>query len=112
MLLVRNRDSKVDLERRLEEKGWAGTVLTILEAKGLEYDDVVLVNVFSSTSLASRIRILYSFVSTERREPGMRLPVFDYRKHSELCQLLKELYVRHLQWFCFQNERIFFLNFL
>ena len=95
VILVRDAASKDAVERELANRSLGCNVLTILEAKGLEFDDVVLVNVFSSISLGQRLRVLYNAIPAELRE-GLavgRLPVFDTRKHFELCQCLKELYV-------------------
>ncbi|KAJ3118095.1 hypothetical protein HDU96_003863 [Phlyctochytrium bullatum] len=89
-ILVRSHDEKESLERRLFEMGFQATIFTILEAKGLEFDDVVLYNVLQSPTGADP-RVLYHSLPEEKRPHP--LPAIDYVKHVGFCQILKELYV-------------------
>ncbi|KAJ3295891.1 hypothetical protein HDU76_006787 [Blyttiomyces sp. JEL0837] len=92
-ILVKSKERKRGLQDWLTAKGFNGTVLTVLEAKGLEFNDVVLYNPFESESLANtnRMRVLYQFDKPES-EQGV-LPQFDAKIHFPLCLHLKELYV-------------------
>jgi superfamily I DNA/RNA helicase len=72
---------------RLQAKiGDAALVLTILQSKGMEFDDVILYNFFTESSCPSSIRCLGSLVNPTK-EP------FDSIKHAALCSELKHLYV-------------------
>lgn len=64
IILVRNEEEKNLLPYRLKQ----GVVLTFEDVKGLEYDDVVLVNFFSSSKYSDKWKLLqyidieYSYV--------------------------------------------------
>ncbi|KAI9326725.1 P-loop containing nucleoside triphosphate hydrolase protein [Obelidium mucronatum] len=65
------------------------TILTVLEAKGLEFDDIVLFNLFSNCD--SVHQVLLNFDS--KRSSGGYIPEFQMAKHGFLCHELKQLYV-------------------
>ena len=54
IILVRNEEEKRNLPYRLRQ----GVVLTFEDVKGLEYDDVVLVNFFNSSRYLDKWRLL------------------------------------------------------
>ncbi|KAH8693394.1 hypothetical protein GQ44DRAFT_832739 [Phaeosphaeriaceae sp. PMI808] len=83
VILVPDKDAKMRLQAQI---GDAALVLTILQSKGMEFDDVILYNFFSESSCPSSIRCLGSLVSPTK-EP------FDRIKHAALCSELKHLYV-------------------
>ncbi|KAK6930708.1 DNA2/NAM7 helicase-like, C-terminal [Dillenia turbinata] len=94
--------------------GKQALVLTILECKGLEFQDVLLYNFFSSSPLKSRWRVIYEYKKEqgflEFNSPGS-FPVFDQAKDNILCSELKQLYVaitrtRQRLWICENTEEL------
>ncbi|XP_048422280.1 uncharacterized protein LOC103932355 [Pyrus x bretschneideri] len=85
-------------------------VLTIVECKGLEFQDVLLYNFFGSSPLKQQWRVIYDYMkkkdlldSTLPRPPSFR------EGHNILCSELKQLYVavtrtRQRLWFCENGE--------
>ena len=60
VILVRDHSMKEELKREIGE---AGLILTILQAKGMEFDDVVLWNFFEtfrSAALVRKLELLYN----------------------------------------------------
>ena len=82
VILVRDARIKSSLQDRL---GNDALVLTILESKGMEFDDVLLWNFFTECHEQAGLRSL----ETLAKEPA----VFDARKYSGMCSELKHLYV-------------------
>ncbi|XP_019462940.1 PREDICTED: uncharacterized protein LOC109361863 [Lupinus angustifolius] len=89
------RDDSVRKEV-LDYVGKHALVLTILECKGLEFQDVLLYNFFGSSPLRNRWRVIYEYMkefdmleSTEL----MPYPCYNDPIHNILCSELKELYV-------------------
>ncbi|KAJ5674702.1 uncharacterized protein N7477_004636 [Penicillium maclennaniae] len=94
VILVRDDASKSRLQAQI---GDISLVLTILESKGMEFDDVLVYDFFGSSGLGSSYRCLYLLAHKQHTK-------FDARKHAALCSELKHLYVavtrarKHL-WF-------------
>ncbi|CAK7326904.1 unnamed protein product [Dovyalis caffra] len=90
--------------------GKQALVLTILECKGLEFQDVFLYNFFGSPDLRDKWGIVYEYMkehgipcSSSSRSFG--ISSFDLAKHYLLCSELKQLYVaitrtRQRLWIC------------
>ncbi|OQE05043.1 hypothetical protein PENVUL_c027G05971 [Penicillium vulpinum] len=99
VILVRDDVSKDKLQTQIGE---IALVLTILESKGMEFDDVLVYDFFGSSGLGSSYRCLYMLVQTARAQ-------FDSQKHAALCSELKSLYVavtraRKQLWFMETQE--------
>lgn len=62
MILVRDDEAKANLK---SEMGDSALVLTILESKGMEFDDVVLYNFFSGSDNLASYRCLHLLLDTE-----------------------------------------------
>jgi tetratricopeptide (TPR) repeat protein len=107
VIIVRNQQSKEDLPDLLKH----ALVLTVYEAKGLEFEDVLLYNFFTDSPLdeeqwrlltrISRSETMETFVPSSLE--AMELPEvaklelemrnFDPAKYSLMCTELKQLYV-------------------
>jgi len=85
VLIVRDKETKLLLSKEI---GNGALILTILESKGMEFQDVFLYNFFSDSLCQTGFRALANSQLT-----GLRL---DDIKHAELCVELK---VRHLPSF-------------
>lgn len=72
MILVRDEKMKARLQDQI---GNVALVLTILQSKGMEFDDVILWNFFSESPNPGGIRSLNALVKDETA-------VFDARKNS------------------------------
>ncbi|OQD61522.1 hypothetical protein PENPOL_c016G10680 [Penicillium polonicum] len=99
VILVRDDASKDKLQTQIGE---IALVLTILESKGMEFDDVLVYDFFGSSGLGSSYRCLYMLVNAARAQ-------FDSQKHAALCSELKSLYVavtraRKQLWFMETQE--------
>ncbi|KAL2923663.1 TPR and ankyrin repeat-containing protein 1 [Bienertia sinuspersici] len=69
-------------------------VLTVLDCKGLEFEDVLLYNFFGSSPLKEQWRVIYECM--EKRHCLLSLekyPEFAHARHDVLCYELKQLYV-------------------
>ncbi|KAL6607967.1 hypothetical protein ACP70R_041030 [Stipagrostis hirtigluma subsp. patula] len=88
--------------------GKQAIVLTILEAKGLEFEDVLLYNFFSSSPFRNKWRVVYGYMEGNDIFPSSKkisYPEFDGNKHFLLCSELKQLYVavtrtKQRLWIC------------
>ncbi|KXG50377.1 Tetratricopeptide-like helical [Penicillium griseofulvum] len=99
VILVRDDASKDKLQTQIGE---IALVLTILESKGMEFDDVLVYDFFGGSGLGSSYRCLYMLVQAARAQ-------FDSQKHAALCSELKSLYVavtraRKQLWFMETQE--------
>ena len=83
VILVRDEASQVDLRNLIGE---TALVLTILQAKGMEFNDVILWNFFTGCADSSGLRSLHKIL---REDCG----TFDARRHAGMCSELKHLYV-------------------
>ncbi len=82
VILVRDAHTKTSLQGQI---GDVALILTILESKGMEFEDVILWNFFSECPDQAGVRSL----ETLEKSPA----IFDTRKHSGMCSELKNLYV-------------------
>ncbi|VFQ72468.1 unnamed protein product [Cuscuta campestris] len=95
VILVRDESVKKQV---VDLVGKQALVLTILESKGLEFQDVLLYNFFSSSPFENQWRVVYEFMSTKQRDlVDLRFlesfPYFTEERHTVLCSELKLLYV-------------------
>lgn len=82
VILVRDTKSKTSLQ---DQVGDVALILTILESKGMEFEDVILWNFFSECPDQVGVRILNALKNDEN--------TFDPWKHGGMCSELKHLYV-------------------
>ncbi|KAF3432417.1 hypothetical protein FNV43_RR27157 [Rhamnella rubrinervis] len=69
-------------------------VLTIMECKGLEFQDVLLYNFLGSSPLKNEWRVIYEYMNEKNLlDSPKSFPSFDEAKHKLLCFELKQLYV-------------------
>lgn len=83
VILTRDEDGKAGLVQKIGE---TALVLTILQAKGMEFDDVILWDFFSSTPDPAGWRSLQHSSHEDSS-------TFDVVKHAAICSELKHLYV-------------------
>ena len=82
VILVRDTRTKTSLQ---DQVGDAALILTILESKGMEFDDVILWNFFSDCPDPSGVRSLNALKTS--------IDEFDPRKFYGMCLELKHFYV-------------------
>ncbi|KAE8038056.1 hypothetical protein FH972_010602 [Carpinus fangiana] len=87
--------------------GKQALVLTIVECKGLEFQDVLLYNFFGSSPLKNQWRVIYKYMEEQDLlgSTSLSFPSFNEAKHNVLCSELKQLYVavtrtRQRLWIC------------
>ncbi|KAF2320974.1 hypothetical protein GH714_032328 [Hevea brasiliensis] len=87
--------------------GKQALVLTIMECKGLEFQDVLLYNFFGSSPLKNKWRVIYEYMKEQNLldASSPSVPSFNPGKHNVLCSELKQLYVaitrtRQRLWIC------------
>ncbi|KAJ0095766.1 hypothetical protein Patl1_14988 [Pistacia atlantica] len=69
-------------------------VLTIVESKGLEFQDVLLFNFFGSSHLKNQWRVIYEYMKEQNLlDSTSPRSSFNEAKHNILCAELKQLYV-------------------
>ncbi|XP_073028907.1 uncharacterized protein [Primulina eburnea] len=108
VILVRDDSARKEI---LKYIGRQALVLTVVECKGLEFQDVLLYNFFGSSPLSNQWRVLYEFLKQKDLfDPNFSksFPCFSHSKHSILCSELKQLYVaitrtRQRLWICENN---------
>lgn len=83
VILVRDQESKQELRKAI---GNVGLVLTIVQSKGMEFNDVVLYDFFSSCPDPGGLRRLPLLLNADSNN-------FDSRAHVSMCTELKHLYV-------------------
>ncbi|KAJ8506154.1 hypothetical protein OPV22_007040 [Ensete ventricosum] len=105
VILVRDTVTK---EQIFDQIGKQALVLTILECKGLEFQDVLLYNFFGTSPLKKKWRVTYEFMKHHNiLEPSVSrtFPSFELQRHNLLCSELKQLYVaitrtKQRLWIC------------
>ncbi|KAF7010863.1 hypothetical protein CFC21_025231 [Triticum aestivum] len=105
VILVRDDATKKQI---VDLVGKQALVLTIVECKGLEFQDVLLYNFFGSSPLGNKWRVLYGYMKYKdiiAQSEQISHPGFDRSKHHLLCSELKQLYVaitrtRQRLWIC------------
>ncbi|KAJ4710306.1 UvrD-like Helicase, ATP-binding domain, P-loop containing nucleoside triphosphate hydrolase [Melia azedarach] len=93
VILVRNDCVRKDISGYVGKKA---LVLTIVESKGLEFQDVLLYNFFGSSPLKNQWRVIYEYMKEQNlldSTSPRSFPIFDEAKHNVLCSELKQLYV-------------------
>lgn len=85
VILVRDEDCKRSVLGITENRA---LVLTVLEAKGMEFTDCLVYNFFHSSPLKNGWRIIYNAMESSESRPA-----FSRDKHGLLCVELKLLYV-------------------
>ncbi|PPQ98969.1 hypothetical protein CVT24_003465 [Panaeolus cyanescens] len=84
-ILVRDEEAR---QRFIEDVGDIGLIVTLYDSKGLEFNDVVLLNFFEDSLLTlDQWRVVLNELT------GVYAPKFDLLKHSAICLELKSLYV-------------------
>ncbi|XP_011025216.1 PREDICTED: uncharacterized protein LOC105126145 [Populus euphratica] len=104
VILVRDDAARKEIDNYV---GKHALVLTVVECKGLEFQDVLLYNFFGSSRLKNKWRVIYEFMKEQdlldANSPSF--PSFEPAKHNVLCSELKQLYVaitrtRQRLWIC------------
>ncbi|ORY76949.1 hypothetical protein BCR35DRAFT_332754 [Leucosporidium creatinivorum] len=86
VILVRNEAARENLRKKT---GDVGLIMTIAEAKGLEFSEVLLWDYFAdSTSSAADWRVILNLWKS-----GKGVPAFDAVRHASIGQELRHLYV-------------------
>ncbi|KAH9931245.1 uncharacterized protein B0H18DRAFT_929725 [Fomitopsis serialis] len=91
-ILVRDDAAR---DRLRAQVGDIGLILTLYESKGLEFNDVLLYNFFSdSTVEQSQWRVILNALSdSDDAAATVKAPHFDETRHNGVCRDLKFLYV-------------------
>ncbi|KAJ8629370.1 hypothetical protein MRB53_022693 [Persea americana] len=105
VILVRDECDKMQV---FEHVGKQALVLTIVECKGLEFQDVLLYNFFGASPLKNQWRVIYEYMKEQSLLDSFSpraFPRFDRSKDNALCSELKQLYVaitrtRQRLWIC------------
>ncbi|GFY91013.1 hypothetical protein Acr_07g0012090 [Actinidia rufa] len=104
VILVRDDRARQDISVNV---GKQALVLTIVECKGLEFQDVLLYNFFGSSPLKTQWRVIYEFMKEQDLLDATikSFPNFNEARHNVLCSELKQLYVaitrtRQRLWIC------------
>ncbi|KAF2290039.1 hypothetical protein GH714_001200 [Hevea brasiliensis] len=93
VILVRDDSHRNEV---LNYVGKQALVLTLTECKGLEFQDVLLYNFFSSSPLKDQWEVIYGYMKEQNLIDSPLLksfPIFNEGKHISLCLELKQLYV-------------------
>ncbi|PRQ41351.1 putative tetratricopeptide-like helical domain, uvrD-like Helicase, ATP-binding protein [Rosa chinensis] len=93
VILVRDATVQKEISNSF---GKQALVLTIVECKGLEFQDVLLYKYFGSSPLINEWRLIYNYMKEhDLLSPTLHksIPTFDRAKHNFLCSELKQLYV-------------------
>ncbi|KAM4119943.1 hypothetical protein ACJW30_03G097500 [Castanea mollissima] len=93
VILVRDDFARKEITNHV---GNQALVLTIVECKGLEFQDVLLYNFFGSSSLKNEWRVIYKYMEEQDLLDStlpISFPSFNKAKHNVLCSELKQLYV-------------------
>ncbi|KAK2980146.1 hypothetical protein RJ640_021766, partial [Escallonia rubra] len=92
VILVRDECQKKEI---CEYVGKRALVLTIMECKGLEFQDVLLYNFFSSSPFQDEWRVVYEYMEEkDMLKPSPKhFTSFSWEKHYVLCSEMKNLYV-------------------
>ncbi|KAI3734201.1 hypothetical protein L6452_13665 [Arctium lappa] len=111
VILVRDDCAKTEI---CEYVGKQALVLTIVECKGLEFQDVLLYNFFGTSPMKDQWRVIYGYMKENNLvdEKGCHsFPSFSEARHNVLCSELKQLYVaitrtRQRLWICENREEL------
>ncbi|MQM02509.1 hypothetical protein Taro_035273, partial [Colocasia esculenta] len=108
VILVRDEASRKEISGCV---GKQALVLTIIECKGLEFQDVLLYNFFGSSPLKGQWRVILDYMHSHKllgSGHAKSFPGFEMTRHNVLCSELKQLYVaitrtRQRLWICESN---------
>ncbi|KZW00571.1 hypothetical protein EXIGLDRAFT_145235 [Exidia glandulosa HHB12029] len=90
-IIVRTEEAQAKLR---SEVGDIGVIMTVYEAKGLEFDDVLLYNFFEDSSVTlHQWRVVLNDLADENDAGRQSAPRFDPIRHAGVCADLKSLYV-------------------
>ncbi|KAL9228934.1 hypothetical protein vseg_004460 [Gypsophila vaccaria] len=111
VILVRDECVRKEISNYV---GKNALVLTIVECKGLEFQDVLLYNFFGSSPLRNHWRVIYEYMNFKNLLDSTlpaSFPEFSSAKHNVLCSELKQLYVaitrtRQRLWICENKEEL------
>ncbi|KAM6567390.1 hypothetical protein CsatA_026518 [Cannabis sativa] len=108
VILVRDENARKEIAGYV---GKQALLLTVLECKGLEFQDVLLYNFFGSSPLKNQWRVIYEYMKEQDLFDNSipNFPKFSESKHNILCSELKQLYVavtrtRQRLWICESSE--------
>ncbi|KAM6567403.1 hypothetical protein CsatA_026531 [Cannabis sativa] len=108
VILVRDDNARKEIAGYFGKKA---LLLTVLECKGLEFQDVLLYNFFGSSPLKNQWRVIYEYMKEQDLFDNTvpNFPKFSESKHNILCSELKQLYVavtrtRQRLWICESSE--------
>ncbi|KAK3002991.1 hypothetical protein RJ639_019263 [Escallonia herrerae] len=92
VILVRDECTKKEIS---DYVGKRALVLTIMECKGLEFQDVLLYNFFTSSPFQDEWRVIYGYMKDKDmlKSSSKHFTSFSWEKHSVLCSEMKNLYV-------------------
>ncbi|CAB4292901.1 unnamed protein product [Prunus armeniaca] len=79
VILVRDKRARNEISNQVAKRA---LVLTILESKGLEFQDVLLYNFLGSSPLQNQWRVIFDLLDSTLPE---HFPSFDEDKHNILC---------------------------
>ncbi|CAB5211866.1 unnamed protein product [Rhizophagus irregularis] len=101
VIIVRNDKAKMQVKKLINK---AGLVMTVFEAKGMEFNDVLIYNFFTDSPACRKWRVILSSLS----ENSKGVQTFSHEKHYILSSELKNLYVavtraRQRLWICDEN---------
>lgn len=88
VILVRDDTSKDKLQKQIGE---IALVLTILESKGMEFDDVLAYDFFSDSDIGSSYRCLHLLAQGDRKH-------FDSQKHAVCVDAIASLNTERLTY--------------
>ncbi|KAJ3026723.1 UNVERIFIED_CONTAM: hypothetical protein HDU68_005188 [Siphonaria sp. JEL0065] len=96
-IIVLSTTEKEHLQKKIEVLGegtrkLVPTILTVLEAKGLEFDDIVLYNLFANSDSVHRVLLNY-LQGSSSVGPIPQFQNQQIAKHGFLCHELKQFYV-------------------
>nr|XP_043619930.1 uncharacterized protein LOC122591746 [Erigeron canadensis] len=109
VILVRDDSAKSEICKCV---GKQALVLTVMECKGLEFQDVLLYNFFGTSPLKDQWRVIYGYMKEcdllDEKLPQC-FPTFNAARHGVFCSELKQLYVaitrtRQRLWICEKKE--------
>ncbi|XP_062004037.1 uncharacterized protein LOC133721436 [Rosa rugosa] len=111
VILVRDDSTRREISNVV---GKHALVLTIVECKGLEFQDVLLYNFFGSSPSKNQWKVIYDYMKEQDLLDSTlpkKFPSFSEAKHNILCSELKQLYVavtrtRQRLWICETVEEI------
>ncbi|KAM6546580.1 hypothetical protein CsatB_027316 [Cannabis sativa] len=108
VILVRDEKTRQSIK---DIVGKQALIITILECKDLEFQDVLLYNFFGSSPLRKQWRLMYKYMNEQDliESTSLQFPLFNECKHGILLAELKALYVaigctKKRLWICDNTE--------